>query len=481
MNTPCFPAFRQKLAALGRRTADRPRPASPIDVEAQCKRFLSGRALDPPDDGPRPRRRLFFLSRVFWCFVWQALQPRTSCRAAVREVQAFCETSTRRFDESSSAYCQARLRLPESCLRNALADSAASADRLSFRGVPGWNRPVKVVDGTGVSLSDTPANRAQYPYPSGQRPGCGFPNMKILGLYSLSSGAILRFAEASRPIHDVRLFKDLWPELKSGDVAMGDRAFGSYAVLALLPMRGVDVVARLHQRRLFDKGRARKIGPSDWIATWIRPLQRPGYIDEEEWRSMPERIEVRITHVRVDVKGFRTRELWISSTLLDPIACPAERIARLYLRRWDMELCFRDLKTTMGMEELRCRSPAMVRKELLAFLVAHNLIRCLIAEAATTHQVPRDRISFKGTVDAARSFHKAMRLARSKRQADQLRSRLLEIIARDLVPLRPGRYEPRAVKRRPKPYARLTKPRHRYREVPHRSKQGRRARRARLS
>ena len=126
MNTPCFPAFRQKLAALGRRTADRPRPASPIDVEAQCKRFLSGRALDPPDDGPRPRRRLFFLSRVFWCFVWQALQPRTSCRAAVREVQAFCETSTRRFDESSSAYCQARLRLPESCLRNALADSAAA-------------------------------------------------------------------------------------------------------------------------------------------------------------------------------------------------------------------------------------------------------------------------------------------------------------------------------------------------------------------
>ena len=179
---------------------------------------------------------------------------------------------------------------------------------------------------------------------------------------------------------------------------------------------------------------------------------------------------MRILHVRVQQKGFRTTELWLSTTLLDPIAYPAEQITNLYLRRWDMELCFRDLKTTMGMEELRCRTPDMVHKELLAFLVAHNLMRCLIAQAASAHQMCRTRISFKGAVDATRSFYPAMRLARSRRHARRLYRRLLEILALDLVPRRPGRLEPRAVKRRPKPYSRLTQPRHLYRELPHRGK-----------
>jgi len=290
--TPCFPQFRCKLAALGRRKAGRPQPSAPIDIEAQFKRFLPAGAPELPNDGKYRRNRKFPFAMVFWCFIWQVLKPRTSCREVVRQVQAFGETESLRYDESTSAYCQARLRLPESCLRKALADSAAAADRLSIRGVPGWSRPVKVVDGTGVSLPDTGANRAQYPYPSGQRPGCGFPNLKILGLYSLSSGAILQFAEAAKLTHDVRLFKNLWPELKPNDIAMGDRAFGAFFVMAGLPMRSVDVVARLHQRRLFDRRKARRIGPSDWIATWQRPAQRPTYIDEQEWNALPAQIEV---------------------------------------------------------------------------------------------------------------------------------------------------------------------------------------------
>ena len=156
--------------------------------------------------------------------------------------------------------------------------------------------------------------------------------------------------------------------------------------------------------------------------------------------------------------------------MLDAQAYPAEQIVALYLRRWEMELCLRDLKTTMGMEELRCLSPEMIDEELRMFLTAHNLIRCLMAEAAAIHDVPRTRISFKGTVDAARSFHQAMRLARSARQVRQLHARLLAILAADLVPLRLGRAEPRAVKRRPKPYQRLTKPRRSFRELIHRGK-----------
>jgi hypothetical protein len=403
-----------------------------VEIEAQCSPFLSSRTLKAPDDGTRRRRRVFFLSRVFWCFVWQVLQPRTSCRAVVRQVQAFCETEQRRFDESTSAYCQARARLPVGCLQQALSDSATAADRLSLQGVADWTRPIKVVDASSVRLPDTAANRKCYPYPSGQRPGCGFPVMQLCGLYSLASGA--------------------------------------YVLLALLPLRGGDVVTRLHQGRRFKRRDAKRIGPSEWLVMWRRPPDRPAYLTQEDWANVPETITVRIIHVRVQEKGCRTRELWISTTLLDPMAYPAERIAQLYRRRWDMELCFRDLKTTMGMEELRCRTPAMAHKELLAFLVAHNFMRCLIAQAASAHQVCRTRISFKGAVDAARSFHQAMRLAHSRRLANRLYRRLLEILASDLVPLRPGRYEPRALKRRRKPYALLTKHRHCYREIPHRGK-----------
>lgn len=239
--------------------------------------------------------------------------------------------------------------------------------------------------------------------------------------------------------------------MHSGDILLGDRPFGSYALLALLPLRGIDVVSRLHQGRHFSRRQAKRIDPSQWLVTWSKSPQRPDYFTEAEWAEVPPQITVRIIHVRIQQKGFRTTELWLSTTLLDPIAYPAEQIAGLYLRRWDMELCFRDLKTTMGMEELRCRTPAMVHKELLAFLVAHNLMRCLIAQAASAHQVPRARISFKGALDSARSFHQAIRLTRSRRHAQRLYRRLLQILALDLVPLRPGRVEPRAVKRRPKP------------------------------
>lgn len=469
MNTPFFPVWRRKMAPLGRHTA-RCRNQSPVEIETQCRAFLSARALQNPDDGKRRRRRVFFLSRVFWCLIWQVLQPRTSCRAVVRQVQAFCETERTKFDESTSAYCQARGRLPLRCLQQALRDSAAAADRLSRPPVAGWKRPIKVVDASSVRLPDTAANHTLYPYPSGQRPGCGFPVMQFCGLYSLASGAILQTVQAPWFAHEARLFKQLWGELQAGDILLGDRSFGAYGTLALLPLRGVDVVSRLHQGRRFQRRAAKRIGPGEWLATWHKPLKRPESLTPQEWASVPETIPVRIIRVRVQAKGFRTQELWISTTLLDPVAYPAEQIAERYRRRWDMELCFRDLKTTMGMEELRCRTPAMVHKELLAFLIAHNFIRCLIAQAASTHDVDRTRISFKGAVDAARSFHQAMRVACSGRHARRLYRRLLEILARDLVPLRPGRHEPRAVKRRPKPYSRLTKPRHCYREVPHRGK-----------
>ena len=466
--TPCFPQFAAKVAAMGKRAVA---PLSSlIDVEAQFSRFLPKRGPEFPADGPRRRDRKYPSAIVFWSFIWQVLKPRTSCREVVRQIQATRETQNFKYDESTSGYCQARTRLPESTLRKALADTAETAAQLSHAGVPGWNRPVKVVDATSVTLPDTAANRKTYPYAPGQKPGCGFPNMKVLALSSLASGAVLAARETGKHIHDIRMFKVFFDLFKPGDIALGDRAFCAFASMATLLLGKVDSVFRLHQRRLLDKRQARRIGPSDWIATWTRPIQRPDYVEQKEWDALPEIIQVRIFRVQLKHNGFRTKTLWIATTLLDPVVYPLERIAELYRMRWDIELGFRDLKTTMAMEELRCRTPAMARKELLAYLVAHNFIRCLEAEAATRHGVPRHRISFKGTIDAARAFHAAMSRARSKGKSKELRDRLLEIIALDLLPERPGRREPRAVKRRPKPYPLLTKPRSIFREIPHRGK-----------
>jgi hypothetical protein len=469
MNTPFFPAFRRQLTRVAP-PSSRYRPQSPVEFETQCRSFLSPQALQAPEDGKRRRKRVFFLERIFWCWLWQVLQPRTSCRAVVRQIQAFCETERLNVDENTSAYCQARARLPLVCLKQALRDSAQSADRLSRRGIEDCKWPIKVVDGSSTRLPDTNQNRKAFPYPSGQRPGCGFPVMQFCGLYSLSSGAILNTVQSPWSAHELPLLHDLWPDLQKGDILMGDRAFGGYTLLALLPLRGVDVISRLHQGRRFRPRQGRRIGNGEWLVTWRIPPKQPNYITEAERAEMPESITVRIIHIRIQEKGFRTQDLWISTTLLDPLSFSAELIAKLYFRRWDMELCFCDLKTTMGMEELRCRTPEMAQRELLAFLIAHNFMRCLIAQAANAHQVCRTRISFKGAVDAARSFHQAMRLARSQRHANRLHRRLLEILANDLVPQRPGRSEPRATKRRPKPYSFLTKPRHVYRDIPHRGK-----------
>ena len=457
------------MGPLGRRSTAC-RRHSPVDLETQFSRFLSADTLAPTACGSGSRERDFPLSRVFWCFIWQVLHPGAACRTVVRQLQAVCETETRKLDENSSAYCQGRQRLPLSRVQQALRESATAARRSCPEGIPGWKRPVKVADASCIRLPDTAENRAVYPYAGCQRPGCGFPTMKFLGLFCLASGAILNVVYDTWKTSEIRLLLRLLDQLRPDDILLGDRAFCGYFIMAKLPTLRVDVVARLNCRRLRKPGRGRRLGPDDWLVRWDRPEACPPYLSVEEWKDLPPYIMVRLIRSRLSRPGFRTQEVWLSTTLLDPDQYPAFEIERLYLRRWEMELCLRDLKTTMGMEEMRCRSPEMVHKELLMFLTAHNFIRCLIAQAATAHQVPRTRISFKGALDTAASFHEAMRLATSKARVRQLHTRMLEIIARDLVPYRPGRAEPRAVKRRPKPYQRLTKPRRLFHETVHRCK-----------
>jgi hypothetical protein len=471
MHTPCFPAWRWRLAALGRRTARALRQATLAQLQEHLRAFLPASLFAAADEGPNSRERIFSLRLTGEFFLWQVLKPHTACREVVRQVQALFRAQGRDLpDEGDSAYVQARQRLPRERLEQALIATAQAADRRAGTGGQLGGRPVIAVDGSTVQLPDTPKNQARYPQPSGQKPGCGFPVLKLAVLFSLASGAVLRVLTGSLRHHDLRLLHGLWEQLQSGDIVLGDRAYGEYTTLAGLPQRGVDVVARLHPRRKVDFRKARRLGKHDALFVWTRGCQQSEILSAQQWALLPAQIMVRIIRFTATIRGFRARRVTLVTTLLDPQRYPAQDLMALYARRWRLELCLRDLKTTMGMEHLRCKTPDMAEKELLAYLVAHNLIRCVMAEAVARYAVDLERISFKGTVDALRQYSAQMDKARSRALRCQLWEDLLLNLARDRVRYRPNRTEPRAVKRRPKPYPLLNRPRHRFKDLPHRNR-----------
>ena len=471
MHTPFFPGWRPRLAVLGRRTAQTIRQATLAQLQEHLRDFLPAPLLSAADEGPNSRERVFSLRLTFECFVWQLLQPQTSCREVVRQVQALFRLHGRnRVDEGDSAYVQARLRLPRPRLEKAVADTAQAADRRAGPGGQLQGRPVKVVDGSTTQLADTPQNQKRYPQPTTQKHGCGFPVMKLAVLFSLASGAILNVLTGSLHHHDLRLLRGWWDQLKKGDILLGDRAYGEYTTVAGLPQHGVDVVARLHQRRKVDFRKARRLGHHDGLFVWTKGYQQSQILSATEWALLPAQITVRILRFTATIRGFRARRVTLVTTLLDPKLYPAQDLIDLYARRWRLELCLRDLKTTLGLEQLRCKTPDMAEKELLAYLVAHNLIRCVMAEAVARYAVDLERVSFKGSVDALRQYSDAMARARHRKLRRQLWEDLLLNLARDLVRYRPNRLEPRAVKRRPKPYPLLNQPRRRFKEIPHRNR-----------
>jgi hypothetical protein len=295
----------------------------------------------------------------------------------------------------------------------------------------------------------------------------------MLGIFCLSTGGWLGHALSQWRGHDLSLWHRLSHLLVKGDVLVGDAGFCAYALMAELKARGVDTVFRLHQKRSKDMRRGKKLGPDDRLQTWDKPLQRPPRSPwkKRAWNKLPAQLEVRIVRVRIERKGFRTRGLWIATTLSEAKLYPADQLAELYYRRWSIELFFRDVKTTMHMEVLRTKSPGMIEKELLMHAIAYNAIRALILESAGAHQQELGRISFKGAVDLLRQW-----LPQAAAYHDQPRKlagwheELLEAMASVQNPRRPGRREPRARKRRPKNYQLLTKPRSKFQEIPHRER-----------
>jgi len=471
MNTPYFPPFRSRLAPLGRRSVQPVRQATLAQLQQHLRDFLPPWLLSAEEDGLNSRERVFSLRLTFECFVWQMLNPKTSCREVVRQVQALFRLHGQGAVEAGdSAYVQARQRLPRERLEKALAATAQAADQRANVGGQLQGRTIKVVDCSTTQLPDTRPNQRRYPQPGGQKPGCGFPVMRFLVLFSLASGAVLNVVMAGWRNHDLRLFRRVWEQLKGGDIALGDRAYGDYVTLASLPRQGVDVVARLHQKRKADFRKAIRLAKQDGLFEWTKGWQQSDILSAQEWAQLPNQITVRLLRFTATIRGQRARRITLVTTLLDPRLYPAQELMALYCRRWRLELCLRDLKTTMGLEPLRCQSPEMAEKELLALLIAHNLMRCVMAQAAARHGVDLERISFKGTVDAVRQYSVAIGQTRNRKLRRQLWEDLLLNLARDLVRYRPKRTEPRAVKRRPKPYPLLNQPRHRFVEISHRNR-----------
>ena len=364
---------------------------------------------------------------------------------------------------TASAFCQARRRLPLRIWQQVLRQVCGTLDQMTQEEGRWYGHRTFLVDGSGFSMPDTPELQAYFGYPPGQKPGCGFPVGHLLALFHAGTGFLLEVMATTGHTHDMAHVHQVHTALQPGDVLVADRGFCSFAHLALLRHQHCHAVIRVHQNQLVDftpsrphkvatPVRARQgvprsrwlchLGGLDQLVAWVKPVQRPPWMTVDQFAALPQELCVRELRYPIGQPGFRTRTVTLVTTLLAADQYPVEALAALYGRRWQVETNLRHLKQTMGCEVLHCRHLAGIMKELTVFALVYNLVRVVMLAAAKQQGVALERISF---VDALRWLGDSQRP---------------EPVPRLVVnPFRPGRVEPRAVKRRPKAYVRLTKPR----------------------
>jgi hypothetical protein len=468
-DTPFFGPWNHRLNPMGSRTAQviaRVRHYTLCQLEKCFGQWLPEDLFPKASEQANSRDRHYTRWRTFWCSLWHNLNPEAACREVVRQLQAlFRLEGGAQISEEDGAYCRARARLPLAEFPKALAGTARFAGQLISASSFLKGRPIKVVDGSALTLlADTKKNRAAYPPIQCQPNQPSFPMMRFVVFFSLASGAILAAAQGSLETSELALFGQLASQLTKGDILIGDRGFGSYPLIAFVQhVLGVDFIGRT-TRQIDGRVRLKRLGRKDWLIQWKKGPRASAWMTLLQWQALPTTLNLRAVKGSLYQKGFRVRQVTVLTTLLDPEAYPAQEILRAYLRRWTLEMCLDDLKTTLRLENVRSRTPQMAQKELFMRLIVHNLVRCTMAQAAREHNVPLDRISFKGSLDAIRQFSQAMAQAKSKKRREELWTELLRTLAADLVPYRPGRREPRAVKRKKNRYPRLVGPRRKFRD-----------------
>ena len=406
------------------------------------------------------RDRIWTPAQTLWTFLLQVLTPGSSCRAAVAAVlaeQAAENSGTCSADPSG--YCQGRQRLPLAVFRHALQTVAHSLQEQPCAANRWCGHRVWVVDGSSCSMPDTPALQEAFGQPDGQRKGCGFPVAKVVAMFCWATGAVHDIAIGKYRSNELALWYSLWSLLHRGEVVLGDRFYGAWACLAALRGIGCDGVFRLWGARKVDFRQGQRLGKYDRLMTWRHPPLTPRGMPTKLVETLPDELTVRLIRFVVARPGFRSRSITVVTTLLDPAAYPATEIARLYGDRWTVELRLRDIKTTLQMDILRGHTPDIVRKEIYMHLLAYNLIRALMAQAAATYQCPLHRLSFAGALQHLQAVLPYLWLFSGTSRSKQLFQLLLNWIAHDILPHRPDRLEPRVKKRRPKPYSLMNQPR----------------------
>jgi hypothetical protein len=427
--------------------------------------------LAQQDQGEHSRNRLWNLRLVFWTFLWQVAQAGASCREAIRQAQALCQASGRRPPpDTTSPYCQARSALPLDPLQQIHDAVVAEAHGAIGSGNLWCGRRVLTADGSSVTAPDTPENQKAFPQQSVQKPGCGFPIIRIVALLSLATGMLVAWTTGHWRQHELTLLNLLWDYLQSGDVLLGDRGFCNWGLLALCLQRKVDAVLRVKGSVRRDFRRGKRLSRDERLVQWSKPARCAWTIAPQLWATLPEVLTLRLVRCHLSLPGFRTRKIILVTTLLDSSEFPPAKLAELYYRRWAMELSLRNLKITLQMDHLSCKNPENLAREIRMHFLVHNLVRRLMLEASRRHSVALERVSFAGSLAAARRYSEAMLQARSQSRRHQLCEDLFGVLARDLLPDRPGRREPRALKRRPKPYPRLMCHRHKFREIQHQNR-----------
>ncbi|RPI96988.1 MAG: IS4 family transposase [Chloroflexi bacterium] len=398
---------------------------------------------------PEHRERLYPPTVTLSMFMKQGLEADRSCQRAVnawaaqRAADGLSVQSIR-----TGAYCQARQRLP---LEMVTALTRETGRLLSTQAQRGWRwrgRAVKLADGTGISMPDTSENQARYPQPSSQAEGVGFPLARLVGIVCLSTGAVLEAAigpHAGQRQSELDLFRSLVGALSAGDVLLADALYCNYFLIVTLQSAGVDVLFEQHGARNTDFRRGQALGQRDHLVRWSKPKMRPAWMTPQQYRAFPEELTVREMKVEGRV---------LVTTMLDARQVRKSELSELYARRWHVELDIRNIKTTLGMEVLRCLTPPMVEKELWVYLLAYNVIRLLMAQAARDAGMHPRELSFKHTVQMWTEWTSQTLPAHPAHQAEFFR-----LIAQLTVGNRPGRIEPRARKRRPKSYPWLKVPR----------------------
>ena len=388
--------------------------------------------------------RLFTPIVTIWTFLYQVLEPDKSLANAVKQIRSCLTVEGAEVPSlNTGGYATARKRLPEKMLEwlfehtgETLTAEAAPEQR--------WQgRYVKVLDGSTVVMADTAANQKEYPQHKNQQPGCGFPIAKLVVMFSLTTAAAIGVRIATLNTSEITLARSWYSTLKPFDIALADRAYGSYVDLALVQQQGADGVFRKHQGRQSDFRKGKRLGKNDHLVTWTRPKRCPKAMDKQEFKALPATLQVREVRFSVERPGWRTKSVTVVTTLVDPKVYPKAQLAELYGLRWQAEINLNHIKTTLGMEMLKAQSTELVRKEIYVHLMAYNLLRYLMWQAASQcsqSQAPL-RLSVQGCQQSFNQFRS--RLAEAGRvRLPRFCQSLLEMIAETIVPLRPNRYEP---------------------------------------